>query len=245
MQEAAQVTCAGFAAEEGAGSGGAVATAGMASGHAAVADARTGEVVALWRAHGGAVSAACCRGAVELLTGSQVLLRRTPRLPMSGHCRAKVARTSHSARACPCITMCSTPLGAGAVLVIGSSVGPYIIIRVYLCWQDSTLKLWDLRMLHAPGAALHTFSPFRAPVGGAALLGGDAIAWATGAERPLAVLKLTPPYGEAVTQVRLDGGGAPGLWGTAGTGALVGAAMLPLSRLLLLGTSDGHVRVCC
>ena len=114
-----------------------------------------------------------------------------------------------------------------------------------LCRQEGTLKLWDLRMPRAHGAALHTFSPFKAPVGGAALLGGDAIAWALGPDRQLAVLKLAPPYGEAVTQARLDGGGASGMGGTAGTGALVGAAILPLGRLLLLGTSDGHVRVCC
>lgn len=76
MQEAAQVTCVGFA-EEGLGGGGAVAMAGMAFGHAAVADARTGAIVALWRAHSGAVAAVCCRGAVELLSGSQVLLSLT------------------------------------------------------------------------------------------------------------------------------------------------------------------------
>ncbi|KAK9831842.1 hypothetical protein WJX81_000569 [Elliptochloris bilobata] len=199
LQEAAQVTCIGFAAEEGGGGSpgsGAVAAAGLASGHAALADARVGDVAALWRVHGGTVSAVCCQGTSALLTGS----------------------------------------------------------------QEGALKLWDLRKLGGPDGAkgspapLHAFAPFKAPVGGAALLGGDAIAWGAGADRPLAVLSLAPPYGEAATQVRLDGGVAPGLgWSASGgtvtggspSAVLVGAAILPLSRLLLLGTSDGYVRVCC
>jgi len=71
------VVCAGFAMDEG-GPGGlsaganAVAVAGMASGHAAVADARTGAVAALWRAHADGVTAVCCPAASALLTGSQV-----------------------------------------------------------------------------------------------------------------------------------------------------------------------------
>lgn len=93
-------------------------------------------------------------------------------------------------------------------------------------------------------APLHAFAPLKAPVGGAALLAGDAIAWGTGANRTLAVLRLAPPYGEQATQVRLDAGGNAG-GGTSGGAALVGADILSLSRLLLVGTSDGFVRVCC
>ncbi len=71
------MVCTGFAMDEGGPSGlsagaDAVAVAGMASGHAAVADARTGAVAALWRAHADGVTAVCCPAASALLTGSQV-----------------------------------------------------------------------------------------------------------------------------------------------------------------------------
>jgi len=118
------------------------------------------------------------------------------------------------------------------------------------CTQDGTLTLWDVRKLGRPlsgggvPAPLHAFAPLAAPVGGAALMGGSAVAWGAGADRALAVLRLAAPYGEQAAQVRLEAG-AGGLGGGGGAAPLVGAAILPLSRLLLVGTADGFLRICC
>lgn len=47
--------------------------AGLAGGHAAVVDARCGELCAFWQAHEVGVSAVACCAQHMLLTGSQVL----------------------------------------------------------------------------------------------------------------------------------------------------------------------------
>jgi len=118
------------------------------------------------------------------------------------------------------------------------------------CSQDGALTLWDVRKLGRPLsgggvlAPLHAFAPLGAPVGGAALMSGSAVAWGAGAERALTVLRLAAPYGEQAAQVRLEAG-AGGLAGGGSAAPLVGAAILPLSRLLLVGTADGFLRVCC
>ena len=49
-----------------------------------------------------------------------------------------------------------------------------------LVLQDQTIKLWDMRMLSAPGKAqgLHIYEGHKEPVGGLAVHRKDVISWA-------------------------------------------------------------------
>eukprot|EP00884_Botryococcus_braunii_P002444 jgi/Botrbrau1/121/Bobra.0022s0107.1 len=110
--------------------------------------------------------------------------------------------------------------------------------------QDNAIKLWDLRMdaahvgagqVGAPGL-LHTFTGHTEGVGGLAVHGQDVLAY-SGAY--LGVFSLQGPLSPTYRPTRLTS--AKGFKESAD---IVGLALLPSSRLLVVGTEDGYIKVC-
>jgi WD repeat-containing protein 81 len=110
--------------------------------------------------------------------------------------------------------------------------------------QDNTIKLWDLRYdaTHAGAAQvgtpglLHTFSGHTEGVGGLAVHDQDVLAYSG---PHLGVFSLQAPWSAVYRPIRLTS--AKGFKESA---SIVGLALLPYSRLLVVGTDDGHIKIC-
>ena len=137
--------------------------AGLAGGHVALADARSGVVHAMWRAHEYGLSALAACGQHLLLTASQVAFLS----PGVHYAYQTLTAPGHAClvETCHC---CKSDMG---------------MMSAAACMQDESLRLWDVRMAvtgHFGGApaCLHAFEGHKEAVAGVAVHGLDAMSFA-------------------------------------------------------------------
>ena len=114
--------------------------------------------------------------------------------------------------------------------------GAHVTTPEFSVVQDCLLKVWDLRATGSSSAptSLAVIGGHKHPISRIALYGNNVLS--LGGSR-LGVTSLQQPHTDQLQAVKL----ADGVVGA----ALTSLALLPCCRLLLTGTADGVMQVCC
>ena len=143
---------------------------GLYGGHAALADPRSGELGAFWKAHEGTLTCLAACSQHLIVTGSQVCwnvcIDQGPNVDaLSPVCPGRILQAL--------LHLLDIVTRDKAVLQL------HVTVPV-MSLQDQTVKLWDTRRLTSPGAMqpLHTYEGHKETVGGLAVHGNDVISWA-------------------------------------------------------------------